>query len=355
MTNKKEKNAERPNEELEKLRDEVVQLKERLQLQKTSLLYSHHLLWSVCLGIGYGAIIGNLIYIIMSFLPSTTLLPEVVEMFVSVLYLMLYLGFPVFAYIPYVVVLRAPEFSYKSWYAYFVSFFLFAGLAIYLDPLNSVLSQYEGVERLTQAVVPMLFFHIIIMGVFSLIVQRFAENCGYKLALDGSTFSFEVSADLPTVSKQLEKLEEDFRFVRGASSAKPEQLYFEKLRIYPSKMERTVLQVFLQSRETKTDVVLVMHSVKNDIPMRTGRNEVRKIGETLMKWLELSKGFTVLKTENKRLVNDMIQKSKKSFYRRPVTLPSARTVKRFFREHWKDILVIISFIVAVLAWLFPNR
>jgi len=354
LTNEREKNTKRLNNELEKLRDEKLRLEESLQLQKTRWLYSHYLLWLVCLGTGYGAIIGNLIYIVMSVLPSTALLPEAARTFAQASYLVLYVGFPIFAYILYIVVIKAPEFSFKTWFVYCVSFTLFAGLIFYVDPLNQFLSQYEGIERLTQAVAAMLFFPALAMGIFSLFVQRFAEKCGYKLALDGSAFSFEVDADLPTVSKQLEKLEEDFRFVQVTPSAKPDQLHFEKLRIYPS-MKRTFLQVFLQSRENKTDVVLVMHSVKNDIPMRTARKEVRKIGETLMKWLGVSKDFAVLKTENKRLADDIIQESKKSFYRQPVTLPSARSVKRFFREHWRNIIVIISFIVAVLSWLFPRR
>jgi len=358
LTIEKKENAKRPNEELEKLRDENQRLEEILHLQKTSWLYSHHFLWSVLFGIGYGAIIGNSIYIVTyatRVLGSTTLLPEIVDIAVTILFLILYLGFPIFAYIPYVIAIKAPDFSRKSWYAYSASFLFFASLIIYVDPLKLFLPQYEGIERLTQVVPPMVFFHALLMAFFSSFVQRFTEKCGYKLVLDGSTFCFEVDADIPTVLKQLEKLEEDFRFVQVSSLTKPNLLYFEKLRVLPSKMKRMVLQIFLQPRENKTDVVFVMHSIKNDIPMRTLRDEVRKIGETLMKWLELSKNFTVLETENEGLANDMIQKSKKSFHRQPVKLPSRKTANEFLKLHYKDILIVISLTVALLAWLFPQR
>ncbi len=358
MTNETEDNSERQDEELEKLRDKNLRLEENLHLQKTSWLYSHHLLWSVLFGIGYGAIIGNSIYIALyttNALGSITLLPEIVKIVVGILFLIFYLGFPIFAYIPYVIAIKAPDFSRRSWYAYSISFLFFASLIFYVDPLKLIFPQYEGIERLTQAVPPMVFLHVFLMAFFSSFVPRFTEKCGYKLVLDGSTFCLEVDADIPTVSKQLEKLEEDFRFVQVRPLAKPDLLYFEKLRVLPSKMKRMVLQIFLQPRENKTDVVFVMHTIKNDIPMRTRHDEVRKIGETLMKWLQLSKNFTVLETENERLVNDMIQKSKKSFYRQPVRLPSRKTASEFLRLHYKDILIVVSLMVAFLAWLFPQR
>lgn len=351
MTNETEENTKKLNEEQEKLRDENRRLKEMLQLQKTKWLYSHYLLWLTCLGIVFGAIIGIFFYLVLYAIISIRFLPENMRMVVSIIGLIFYLGFPFFAYIPYVILIKAPNFSHKSWYVYLFSFFCFVSLILYVDPLNLFYSQYQGFERLNEAIIPVVFVHALIMGFCSLFIQQFTERCGYKLVLDGSTFCFRVDAETRTVSKQLQKLDEDFNLLPDKSLSKPNMVYFTGIR----NKKKTIFQFFLKPNENETDVALVMHSIINDIPMRIGYDDITKTGKTIVTWLEASGDFTVRETTNESFKEGANQESKKSFHRQPVNLPSKKAVKGFFKAHWKDILIIISLIVALLSWVFPFR
>ena len=353
MSDKKEEaKSKKLREELEALKDEKLLLEEKLQLQSTRWLYSHNLSLSICLGVAYGAIIGNLLYLIIYFLnvfkPFNSL-----PLYVSLPFaLFAIFGIPIIATFPLIVMLKAPSFASKSLGAYIVSFFIFESLILYVDPLQTMLIplQYQGVDRLTSGVFPVTIIQFLFSTLSLLFAPQIAKRCGYRVVLDGSVFSFEVDADIVTVSKQLNKLEEDFSFVLDRSNSKPNKLFFAKI----SEKENIVLQIFLQPKENKTEVALVMHSITNDIPMRAGREATERIGKTLMKWIEVSNDFTVLVTENEHL-SKVIREASKSFYRQPIALPSKRVVKEFLREHWKDIAVITSVIVAVLAWLFPLK
>lgn len=352
MTDKKEEDkTKKLREELEALKDERLLLEEKLELQSTSWLYSHHLLLSISFGVAYGAIIGNLIYLLAYSLSPLTVSDAFTQSLLFVLVLFIILGIPPIAIVPPIVLLKAPRFALKSLLAYFLSFFLFESLILYADPVHIFASQYQGFERLTRGVFPLIFFQYWLMAFALILAPQLVRRCGHRLVLDGSAFSFEVDADITTVSEQLNKLEEDFRFVLDRSSSKPDRLYFKRT----SKKETIVLQFFLQSKGNKTDVGLVMHSIVNDIPMRAGREKVNRIGKTLMKWIEVHQDSTVLATTNDPLITKIIQDSKESFYRQPFGLPSKKVVKQFLKDHWKDFAVITSVLVAIFAWLFPLK
>lgn len=273
------------------------------------------------------------------------------EQFILGLGIFMLLGFPCFSILPPILLLKAPKFATNSSIFYLFSFVLFESLIIQLDPMHMLMTQYQGVERLIEVVFPVVFFQGMILGLTLVFIPLIADRCGYRLVLDGSVFGFEVDADITAVWKQLNNLEEDFNLVLGKRSDKASLLYFTKT----IGKRKTILQFFLRPNENKTDVVLVMHSITNDVLTRAGRDEVERIGRTFMKWVEISKDYTVRATENENLFNEIGQESKKSFYRQPVAFPSKRVVKEFLREHWKDIAVILSLLVALLSWLLPLR
>lgn len=352
MADEEEDRLIKLREKLETLKDEKRSLEEKIQLQRTKWLYSHHLSLSFCLGVAYGAIIGFLIYLMIYFLSAFEPFNSLPSHVSVPLALFLIFGTPIIAIFPPIVVFKAPRFAFQNLSAYLFSFLFFESLIIYVDPFHAMLVplQYQGVDRLTSGVLPITMFQFLFAALSLIFAPQIARRCGYRLVLDGSAFSFEVDADIATVSKQLNKLEEDFNLLFDSSISKPNKLFFTKTH----GKQNIVLQFFLQSKEDKTEVALVMHSITNDIPMRAGRGAVERIGKTLMKWIEVSNDFAVLATQNARL-NEIIQEASKSFYRQPIAFPSKKVAKEFLREHWKDIAVITSVVVAVLAWIFPLK
>jgi len=346
-----ESTKKKTTDELKKLRDENRQLTEKLHLQKTNWLYSHHHLSAICLGIGFGAILGSSSYIIWYAIDFIRFIPENVRAVFSVLGLMIVLGFPFFAYVPYIILAKAPSFSYKSWFFYLFSFFLFESLMLYVDPLNIFSPQYQGFERLERAITPLVTILFIAASFCTVFIDNLTERCGYKLVLDGSIFCFEVNAEDHTVLRRLEKLDEDFNLLSVRSFRKPQRVYFTGIR----NKKKTIFQFFLKPKKNKTDVALVVHSIENDIPMRTQYDSVSRIGKTIMTWLRASGDFEVRETVNENLVQEAIRGSEESFHRQPVNLPSRKATKAFFKAHWKDIVVILSLLVALMSWLLPFK
>lgn len=346
MTNEKVNGSKNLREEISSLKDENLRLKEELQLQKASWLYSHHLSLSIGLGATYGAILGSLPYIILS-ISHLVVPPDEFADAILAIFLLLILAIPALAPLPLVALLKIPKFAIRSFLVYVPSFCFFESLIFYLDPLNLLYPRYEGFERLGQ-VLPFPFLQLLLISVVLIFLPQIIERCGYRFVLTGSTFSFEVDASITEVAQQLNKLEEDFNLVSYRLHSKPDALYFTKTQ----GKNKTFLQFFLRGEGDKSDVVLVMHSVVNDIPMRTERHEVEKLGKTLLKWLEASKDFTV--RETKKEIANAVQESRKTFYRQPVVLPSGKVARAFLKDHWKDILLIISLLIAFIAWLFPR-
>jgi len=352
VTDKREGSSEQHTRELEAIKQENLLLKEELQLQRTSWLYAHHLSLSILLGVAIGVLVALLSYVGMGSLrivASFDILRN--EYLIGSLILFVLLGIPLIAAPLLILVLKAPSFSYASLRTYLVSFFFFETLMTYVDPLHIwVVSNQEPIDRIGMAF-GLSLTQSLVIALFVMATPQIAGKCGYRQVLDGSALSFEVDTDITNVSKQLNELEEDFNLAFDKPSSKPDKLYFTKTH----DNKETVLQFFLRPKEKKTDVILVMHSIRNDIPMRSRRDEVERIGKSLMKWLEFSNHFSVRETQNEQLVKEIVQESKKSFYRQPVALPSKKVVGGFLRAHWKDFLIILSVVVAVLSWLLPQR
>ncbi len=351
MTDEEENSSKKLREQLEVVRDKNILLEEKLKLQKTSWLYLHHLSLSILFGFTYGLIVTFILYVVMYALNLSPATSGLIRQVIIAFGFFISLSFPSFSLFPPILFLKAPKFSTNSLIFYVFSFVFFESLLVYVDPLRLWMPQYQGVARLDHVILPMVYLQgIILAGALSL-VPLVANRCGHRLVLDGSVFGFEVNADITAVSEQLSNLEEDFKLVQEKRGDEPNLLYFTKT----TRKKKTVLQFSLRPNEKKTNVVLVMHSITNDIPMRAGRDEVERIGKTLMKWLEVSKDFKVIASENEQLIKEIAQESKKSFYRRPVALPSKKVVEHFLRAHWKDAAIILSLLVAVLGWLFPLR
>lgn len=336
-------------EELEVQKEKNTLLEEKLQLQKTSLLYSHNLILAILFGVVYGSFISVFVYLIEWFC-SIQGLYRSIEPFSIVFFLFIFIGIPAIAAVPPVLVLKAPSFLRKELAIYALSTLFVTILTIYFDPLErGFVSSSIGSDRL-MIILLIAFFQFLstFLGVAAafLIVDQF----GYRVVFSGSAFSFEVDADIKTVTEQMKKLEEDFNLVLYESLGGPNKLYFTKT--YGK--EKIVLQIIFRQRDRKTEAILVMHSIVNDVPMRTGQEELRRIGRSIARWLESSRNFRIVETQDKTLIAEAVQEATKSFYRRPVTMPSRNTVKKFLKGHWKDILIITSFLIAILAWLFPR-
>lgn len=185
----------------------------------------------------------------------------------------------------------------------------------------------------------------------TIFVPQIAKYCGYRSVLSGSAISFEIDDNSEAISKQLTTLEEDFNLIMDRSGSGKNRFCFRKK--YGKK--ESVLQVLLRQKDEKTDVVLIMHLIKNDIPMKVEHGEVERVGKSLIKWLEVSGNFKVYETKNETLVSEMVQESKKTFYRHPFALPSKKVASQFLKEHWKDIALVVSVAVAVLSYVFPFK
>lgn len=350
MTGRKGDSSEKHVEELETIKEENLRLKEELQLQRTNWLYSHHFSLSILFGVMYGSAVAFFtffaMYALNSILDSYGLATQVI----------VGLGFFVFLVVPLlslllaILFLKAPRFAIRSSGFYLFSFVFFEGLLLYIDPLNMWSPQYQGVDRLNEVVFPILAVQMMFLVFALLLAPSIADRCGYRFVLDGSVFGFEVDADIDAVRKQMNTLENDFNLVQDRRSGEPNLLRFTKT----IEKKKIVLQFFLRPKEEKTDVVLIMRSVTNDIPMRADRGEVERIGKTLMKWLEVSNNYKVRAIEEESLFNEVSKESMESFYRQPVALPSKKVVKESLRKHWKDLAIILSLLIAALAWLFPR-
>lgn len=319
-------------------------------MQKTSWLFSHSLLLSLCFGSLYGLIIGGLVYLTMHslgyFWPPFADLPGYLLRFLSYF---IPFGIPVIATFPPIVKFKAPRFSFNSLRIYAVSFWLCESAILYFDPFHSFLSGPQGLDRL-YSVLLVTTVQFLFLALLIVLAPQIVQRCGYRLVLNGSIFTFEVGADLKRVSGELEKLEEDFKLYLDRRSSALNRLLFAKR----YEKENVILQLFLQPNNDKTDVTIVMHSIENDIPMRVSSDTVERFGKTLMTWLEAGNGFTVFETETERL-DEIVQESKKSFLRQPFALPSKKSVGGFAKAHWKDIGLIISILLTLVAWLFPRQ
>jgi len=341
------------------LRDEIRALEQELSLQKASWLYSHHRLYSICFGILYGAITGGLHYVILGLLTHTErsigydspLLYGFAGSVLMALFLIVIFGIPTIAFLPMLLMLKAPRFALRSMFFYVVSFLFFSSLFLYIDPWFVLISSIRETDR-TSSVASFAILQTLALTFLILFAPQIAQRCGYRHVLDGSTLSFEINANIAEVSKQLEEVEEDFNLTLDRARSRPNAFFFFRGSRENKKM---VLQIFLRPEDDKTNLLVVMHSIVNDVPIKTKPAIVERLGGALMRWLEVSRGFTVLATQNKSLTDEIIKESKESFYRQSVGLPSRKVVRDFLRDHWKDIVIIISAIVAFLSWVFPFR
>lgn len=332
-------------EEAESLREENLLLREQLELQKKHWLYSHHTSLSILLGFVYGAIVTGMIYIVEYFLS--------VQQFYTGMYgLLMYAVIPVIALLAIMITLKAPNFMSKTSKTYLLSFAFFEIWILYFDPLQRLTTPTGsvGTSRLI-SVTMLVLIQMIVLALPILSVPELAKFFGYKLVLDGSAVGFEVDADNNTLSRQLGELEKDFNVTRDERGKKSNRFYFTK--VYGK--QKTVLQFFLQSNEAKSRVVLVMHSVRKDIPMRPDGVELNRIGRSIMAWLGASNNLSVREIKDKALIADAIEQSKRSFHRQAIAIPPKKMVWGFLKSHWKDIAIIVTIIVAILAWLFPSR
>lgn len=346
MKDKNKDDLYRLKEEVMILREENINLKEKLQLQKSNWLFSHHLLLSVCLAATYGLTIPSLVYFITYVLDITLPYNSNSSLYLVLGFFIIF-GIPVISPFPPVLLLRSPRFATNALRGYVFFFILFETLVLYWDPLQRISSNPQGIAKLSEA-----FNVSVLIGLFLaasvVLAVATVRKCGYRTILSGSARSFTANADVNIVLEQLKKLEEDFNLTLERKTSN--SLYFVKT--YGNK--KSVLQFLLRSTDGRTDGVMVMHSVENDVPMKPDPKELKRISETLLKWLATSTGLEVAGTENGPLIDEALQESKRGFYRQAVALPSRKSAKKFLEEHWKDIGLIVSVVVAVVAWLFPR-
>lgn len=346
MTSQAEENPSKLKDELEALKEKNALLEEQLSMQKKSWLYSHHLSLSICAGTLYGLVVASVIYLTAYFLYLQRFYID----FLVPIFLFVFYAFPLIAVMLFVPLVRAPRFAFNSLRMYLFSFWFFESLILYTDPLCFFIFTSSSSDRFNQ-IFSIVALQALFVAFLVIIVPQLANYWGYSLVLNGSAMSFEVDADSDTISGQLSKLEEDFNLVFEKSNSEGNRFLFTKL--YEKK--KSVLQIFLRQKENKTEVALVMHSIKNDIPMKTDYEELERVGKSLMKWLETIGKMTVHEANNEGLIAEVAQDSKKIFYRHPIKLPSKTMVGHFLKGHWKDIALVITVITAMLSWIFPLR
>lgn len=157
MTDEEEDSSKKLREQLEALRDEKILLEEKLKLQKTNWLYSHHVSLAICFGVMYGLIIAFIVYIVMYALTISPVSSGLTSQVIVAFGFFMFLGFPCFSILPPILLLKAPKFATNSVIFYLFSFVFFESLFIYFDPLHMWMTQYQGVERLSEVVFPMVF------------------------------------------------------------------------------------------------------------------------------------------------------------------------------------------------------
>ncbi|MGA2768661.1 MAG: hypothetical protein ABSF24_10160 [Candidatus Bathyarchaeia archaeon] len=341
MKDKNKDDMDSIKEEVKILKEEKINLEEKLQLQKSNWLFSHHRLFSISFGLAYGLAIACLIYFLAYIFSSTSL--SFGETGISTLFVI-----PLISAFPPALWIRAPRFTIDGLRIYVFSFMFFETMILYFDPTHTAFTTYQSNERISSALGVSVFLGFLVAFSVALAIP-IVKKCGYRLVLNGSAMSFTANADVNIVMEQLKKLEEDFNLTLSRKTSN--SLYFVKT--YGNK--KSVLQFLLRPADGRTDGVLVMHSVVNDIPMRPDPKEIKTIGETLLKWFVASTGLEVATTENRPLIDESIQESKRSFYRQAIALPSKKSARKFLDEHWKDIALIVSVVVAVVAYLFPRK
>lgn len=359
MTHEKESNVEKAKDELDVLKDDIRALQQELDLQKANWLYSHHKLYSVCFGIVYGGTIAGLHYLILGILgqialsirDDPSLLHGLAGNILAVSTAIIFLGVPTIAFLPMVLILKAPRFALRSMFFYMVSFFSFSCLIYYVDPWSVLMYSTSGADR-ASAIIGYAFVQVFSLTFLVLFAPQIAQRCGYRHVLEGSPLSFEINANSTAVSEQLDEVEQDFNLTLDRARSRPNAFFF--FRGSPDN-KKMVLQIFLRPKDGKTDLLVIMHSIVNDIPLKVKHAIAERLGAALMRWLEQSGSFTVVAAQKKNLDDEVIKESKASFLRQSVGLPSKKVIGEFVRDHWKDIVIIISLIIAFLAWVFPFR
>jgi len=350
LSNNKKDEEIKDRNKLEALTEENLLLNEKLQLRRTNWLYSHHLSYSIMLGVFYGfviSLVSNGFFYILKFVPNSEGISAIFSVGLIIFNL---LFFPAVSIFLLVFLLKAPRFSFQTIIFFLLSFPFFEWLLLYFNPvIETFFVQSPNSVQLMTLVTIFTGPQTMVAAYALLFVPQFANRCGYRLVLSGSSFSFQVDSDHKTVSKQLSKLGECFK-VRQQKSNDPLHLTFTKI----TRKKKSLLQFFLRPKDGKTVVILFMHSITNDVPLRALRIEVEKIGKPIMKWLEVTTASSVQEIKDKNLLNEINKKSKTSLHDRQLTLPSMRVVKDFFVEHWKEFGIITSILVAILAWIFPR-
>ena len=346
MSGKKDNPPEEITKKIEALKEDNLGLQEKLELQKTKWLYSHHLLASSLLGVVYSVVIAVLLYLLEIYLGQQSYGGDL-NIPVSALLVSAFLFLSV---IPPILLARAPSFASRLIMFYTVSFPFSLVVIYYTDPMRWMVISGDGTFRLWSAAF-LAMIHEIPLLVASSFRQSIERKFGYRTVLDGSAFSFTVHGDLLQIFEQLRTLGDDFTFELRSEDSQTKKLLFFK----DEGKKATVIQFFFSQIKDRTRITLVMHSIEKDIPMRLSHDEFNRTARILMKWLEIKGGFAITAASQPSISDIALIESKKSFNRQPFRLPSRHYLAEFLRNHAKDALVIISIIIAIVAYLFPRK
>lgn len=334
---KREQNPQKPEEELETLTQKVQSLEEQLELQKTNWLYQHNTSLAVVSGVILAIVMSSLFYLINYVLYVTGIL---LTGFGTYLYAFITIGVPAITMPLFTFWIRAPRFAQKCCFVYIFSFVFFHGLLVYGDILGFFHWNLSVNGPLT-FILAIAFLQTFVLGFVFLFLPSFANYCGYRTVLDGAVFTIIVYSKMEDVLQHLENLEEDFAF--SLSDSKSNWLSF----VRTIKKERQSLQFFLHaSEEAKTECTLVMHSVKNDIPMRIDHTILTNLGRTIISWIKNNSGYEAFETKGTSIPH-LNEEAQKLFSRR-LALPSRAQISSAIKSNWKNILLIMSTLAAVL-------
>jgi len=243
--------------------------------------------------------------------------------------------------------IAAPQFALKTSIAYSLSCLVFLTFYLYID---------QGVHKLNfggsvlSAGLILAFFIILPTFMTTLFTSFLTPRRGYRTILDGSVLVFEVRAEIDDLFEELKNVPKDFNLFLERNDSKKHTIYMT------TGKGRTVMQFILLPSEdpSKARLAITLHSIRKDVPMKGDFGRLRTIGLTLLEWLRVKKGWTSSQYNDTILNNTVLDISANSFKRQPVRLPSRVAVSSFFENHWKDFVIAISLMIAVLAWLFPR-
>jgi hypothetical protein len=317
------------------LEDEVRTLKEQQELQKSNWLYSHNTSYAILSGLIL-ALISSLIwhiifYITVYYYPSG-----------SQILLFVLLIIPLIPIYPFIFWVKAPRFAYKSYQSYVISFLAINSIMTYKDPF--AMFHWQSHDIALNVVSSIAFLQTFLLFLNALFIPSIANYFGYRLILDGAIMVFEVHLGLKDVLQKLVLIEEDFKL--SLVDQKQNRLHFVKT----VRDEKQHLQVFLHEHEgKKTLCTLVMHQVKNDIPMKVDHESFYRLGKTIMSWLKINCDCEVSEKIDlpASMFKDINQEARKIFLRRPLGL-SKYQVSLFIKSKWKDIALIVSVLAALI-------